>query len=61
MYVFGPSILIDYGSAAKFDLILSIDYTQPPALHPGPIQGKEGIKFGHLEETLMKIGQTKLD
>ena len=32
--------------AAKFDPFLSLDY--PPALYPGTIQGKEGIKFCHL-------------
>ena len=32
--------------AAKFDFFLSLDCA--PALHPGAIQGKEGIKFCHL-------------
>ena len=32
--------------ATKFDAFLSLDCT--PALHPGAIQGKEGIKFCHL-------------
>ena len=46
MYVFGPLGLQDYGCAAKFDPFLSLDYI--PALHPGAIQGKEGIKFCYL-------------
>ena len=33
--------------AAKFDPVLSLDCA-PHALHPGTIQGKEGIKFCHL-------------
>ena len=33
--------------AAKFDPFLSLDCT-PHTLHPGAIQGKEGIKFCHL-------------
>ena len=31
--------------AAKFDPIISLE---TPTLHPGTIQGKEGIKFCHL-------------
>ena len=56
-YVFGPSgfwtiALLRY--AAKFDPFLSLDcaFTPstlcPQALHPGAIQGKEGIKFCRL-------------
>ena len=33
--------------AAKFDPFLSLDCA-PHTLHPGAIQGKEGIKFCHL-------------
>ena len=38
--------------AAKFDPFLSLDCA--PALHLGAIQGKEGIRFGHLS-TLASI------
>ena len=34
--------------AAKFDPFLSLDCPPPPALHPGAIQGKKGIKFCQL-------------
>ena len=34
--------------AAKFDPFLSLDCFPTNALHPGAIQGKEGIKFCHL-------------
>ena len=34
--------------AAKFDPFLSWPWLAPHALHPGAIQGKEGIKFCHL-------------
>ena len=37
--------------AAKFDPFLSL-YLRPHALHPGAIQGKEGIKFCHLATSL---------
>ena len=47
LYVFGPSgfwTMAPLRYAAKFDPFLSLDC----ALHPGTIQGKEGIKFCHL-------------
>ena len=34
--------------AALQNLIPSFPWTAPHALHPGAIQGKEGIKFCHL-------------
>ena len=34
--------------AALQNLIPSFPWIAPPALHPGTIQGKEGIKFCHL-------------
>ena len=34
--------------AAKFDPFLSLHELRPHTLHPGAIQGKEGIKFCHL-------------
>ena len=40
--------------AAKYDPFLSLDCA-PSALHPGAIQGKEGIKFCHLA-TLQEVG-----
>ena len=46
-YVFGPLgfwSMAPLRYAAKFDPFLSLDC----ALHPGAIQGKEGIKFCHL-------------
>ena len=49
-YVFGPSgfwTMAPLRYAAKFDPFSSLDCT-PHALHPGAIQGKEGIKFCHL-------------
>ena len=48
--VFGPSgfwIMAPLRYTAKFDPFLG-----PPALHPGTIQGKEGIKFFHLATLL---------
>ena len=42
--------------AAKFDPFLSLDCA-PHALHPGAIQGKEGIKFCHLA-TLIRSWKT---
>ena len=49
-YVVGPSGLKDYGSMATLqNLTPSFPWIAPPhALHPGAIQGKEGIKFCHL-------------
>ena len=50
LYVFGPLgfwTMAPLRCAAKFDPFLSLDCA-PPALHPGAIQGKEGIKFCHL-------------
>ena len=41
----------DYGSTmlhCKINLIPSFPWIAPHALHPGAIQGKEGIKFCHL-------------
>ena len=49
-YVFAPSgfwTMAPLRCAAKFDPFLSLDCA-PHALHPGAIQGKEGIKFCHL-------------
>ena len=50
LYVFGPLGLKDYGSATLRCKILSLPFLAlcPHALHPGAIQGKEGIKFCHL-------------
>ena len=49
-YVFGPSGLKDYGSATLCCKIWSFPFLglRPHALHPGTIQGKDGIKFCHL-------------
>ena len=49
-YVFGPLGLKDYGSALLCCKIWSPPFLglRPHALHPGAIQGKEGIKFCHL-------------
>ena len=49
-YVFGPSGLKDYGSATLRCKIWSLPFLglRPHPLHPGAIQGKEGIKFCHL-------------
>ena len=52
--VFGPSGLKDYGSATLRCKIGSLPFlgSRPHALHPGAIQGKEGIKFCHLATLL---------
>ena len=44
---------------AKFDPFLALDcaklpWIAPPTLHPGAIQGKEGIKFCHL--AILSVG-----
>ena len=55
-YVFGPSgfwTIAPLCYAAKFDPFLSL---RPHALHPGAIQGKEGIKFCHLA-TMCEMGR----
>ena len=48
--LFGPSGLKDNGSATLHCKIWSLPFLglRPHALHPGAIQGKEGIKFCHL-------------
>ena len=48
--MFGPLGLMDYGSATLSCKIWSLPFLGllPHALHPGAIQGKEGIKFCHL-------------
>ena len=38
--------------ASLQNLIPSFPWIAPPALHPGAIQGKEGIKFCHLATML---------
>ena len=45
-----PMGLLDYGSATLNCKIWSLPFLglRPHALHPGAIQGKEGIKFCHL-------------
>ena len=50
LYVFGPSGLKDYGSATLRYKIRSLPFLglRPHALHPGAVQGKEGINFCHL-------------
>ena len=61
LYAFGPSgfwTMAPLRYAAKFNTFLSLDCA-PHALHPGAIQGKEGIKFFHLA-TLRKEGSRRL-
>ena len=62
LYVFGPSgfwTMAPLCYAAKFDPFLSLDCAPTPstlvpqALHPGAIQGKEGIKFSHLATLIL--------
>ena len=55
--VFGPFGLLYYGSATLRRKIKSLPFLglRPHALHPGAIQGKEGIKFCHLA-TLIEGG-----
>ena len=50
LYAFGPLGCKDYGSATLRWKIWSLPFLGlcPHALHPGAIQGKEGIKFCHL-------------
>ena len=52
LYVFGRSGLKDYGSATLHCKIA------PLTLHPGAIQRKEGIKFGHLA-TLIQVCRSR--
>ena len=49
-YVVGPFGLLDCGSATLRCKIGSLPFLglRPHSLHPGAIQGKEGIKFCHL-------------
>merc|ERR1712024_217633 len=49
-----PFGLLDYGSATLRCKIRSLPFLgwRPHALHPGAIQGKEGIKFCHLATLL---------
>ena len=59
-YVFGPSGFwtmapVPVRCAAKFDPFLSLDFAPTP-LHPGAIQGKEGIKFCHLATLNSTVG-----
>ena len=53
-----PFGLLDYGSATLRCKIRSLPFLglRPHALHPGAIQGKEGIKFCHLA-TLLKLSK----
>ena len=62
-YMFGPSgfwTMAPLRYAAKFDPLPFLG-VRPHALHPGAIQGKEGIKFCHLatlvEGNLQNIGE----
>ena len=54
----GPLGLLDYGSATLRCKILSLPFLglRPHALHPGAIQGKEGIKFCHLATLAAGVG-----
>ena len=58
LYAFGPSgfwTMAPLRYAAKFNTFLSLDCA-PHALHPGAIQGKEGIKFCHLAKLRSDLG-----
>ena len=52
-----PFGLLDYGSATLRYKIWSLPFLglRPHALHPGAIQGKEGIKFCHLATMIASI------
>ena len=52
--IFWPFGLLDYGSATLRCKIWSLPFLglRPHSLHPGAIQGKEGIKFCHLATLL---------
>ena len=56
-YVSGPSGLKDYGSAMLCCKIGSLPFLglRPHDLHPGTVQGKEGIKFFHLATLRVEI------